>query len=150
MPEWCHDESCQVETGLTLEQACAQGWDLIEDFTYCPLHRQEAARRALRAHEDARLRELAVKMRAERNAHRAATCLTRTEYRAWDEFQSDLANFHREHGKPAPAALRTLDPRRWRDQYAKTGRIDVELAADSLSEAEKRAEATRAWLLERG
>lgn len=145
----CADPGCAAFKFDT-DAALREGWDVVEDLLFCPLHRHEAARRALIAVEEKRVRTHLEGLRAQRNAKHAKTWLTADEYRKWDEFQSDLVNFHRNNGKLAPAVLRTLDPLRWRDQYKKTGRIDVELVADSLFEAEKKRAETRNWLMERG
>lgn len=145
MPEFCHDESCQTEIDETLEVACSLGWDLVEEFTYCPLHRQEAARRAFATAEMERIRA----RQAQENRKNAKVTLNAEEYRQWDNFQSDLANFHKKYGKLAPAMLRTMDAKTFIQNVKASGPIDIEEVADRMFEAEKEADKTRAWLMGR-
>jgi hypothetical protein len=127
----------------------AFGWEIIDGGPWCPLHRAEKARTMLKFEEWKRLREQVAKLRAKRNAHAAKNVLGPHMYRKWDEFQSDLVNFHRNNGKLAPAALRTLDPKKFAGIYAVHGRIDVEAESVKLFEAEAKAAETRKWLLGR-
>jgi len=145
---WCSDGGCGV-TVPTETVAKAAGWDQVEGEWFCALHRTAAARRALAAAETARLRAKITELRVERNEIRAQRTLDAAMYRAWDEFQADLVNFHREHGELAPVALRTLDPRQFAKIYAETGKIDIEEAVKAAEEAEKKAEETRRWLATR-
>jgi hypothetical protein len=144
----CADDGC-LEFRFDDDAALREGWDLIEDRLFCPLHRPGAARQALQAAELTRFRAWKEKRQAERNAKGARAGLSASGYAAWDQFQSDLADYHREHGKLAPAALRLMEPRKWLAFYARQGRIDVALAAESLEGAEQRANDTRDWLLRR-
>lgn len=145
---WCSDGGCgfTVPTEMVAE---AGGWDRVEGEWFCALHRQEAARRALAVAETERMRAKITEFRRARNEVRAKNTLGPAVYRAWDEFQSDMVNFHRETGKPAPAALRVLDPAKFAKIYAAKGRIDVEEAVKLAEEAEKKANETRRWLLGR-
>lgn len=144
----CSEPGC---VAFRFDQAAAlgEGWDMVEGALFCPDHKGFAARQALAVAEMTRQRARIDELRAKRNAEKAKRWLKPSDYRAWDEFQSDLANFHKKTGKLAPAALRTLDPVKFTEQYRKTGRIDIELVADSLFEAENRAAETRKWLLGR-
>lgn len=144
----CSDEGCLDTLALGLGIGDT-GWDLVEGEAYCPLHRQEAARRALAAAETRRMQERINALRRERNEKLAKTGLSAAEYRAWDEFQGDLVNFHRDHGKLAPVQLRTLDPVRWRAIHTEKGRIDVEAEAEGLFQVEQAAQRTRDWLMNR-
>lgn len=144
----CSEEGCTAFKFDT-DAALREGWDLIEGELFCDLHRPQAARRALAAAEMKRIRERIEELRAERSQSVAKRTLTTAEYAKWAEFQQDLKDFQRAHGKLAPVQLRVLEPVKWRDQYAKAGRIDVELVADSLFEAEERAQRTRDWLMNR-
>lgn len=144
----CEDEGC-LEFRFDTDAALREGWDSVEGRLYCPLHRQEAARRALAAAEVRRMQETIGRLRRERHEREAKAGLSPAEYRAWDEFQSDLVNFHKTHGKLAPAVLRTMDPRRWLAHYGETGRIDIDQVADELFAKEEAARKTRDWLMHR-
>lgn len=144
----CADPGC-VAFKFDTDAALREGWDVVEEQLYCPLHRETAARQAFIAAEDRRVRLRIEELRSRRNKEHAKTWLTADEYRKWDEFQSDLVNFHQNNGKLAPAVLRTLDAKKWRDQYKKTGRIDVEAESVALFKAEARAAETRKWLMGR-
>ena len=144
----CADDGC-VEFKFDDAAALREGWDLIEDKLFCPLHRTEAARRALQEAEMQRLTALMEAKKAARNAYAAKAELSASGYAAWDQFQSDLADYHRDHGKLAPKALRLMEPRKFLAFYAKRGRIDVALAAEAIEAAENRANGTRDWLLGR-
>jgi hypothetical protein len=145
----CGADGCYqaLAPGTELE---AFAWDFIEMQAWCPLHRAEKARSMLMAAEEKRLREQVAKLRVKRNAVEAKNVLGPYMYRKWDEFQSDLVNFHRNNGKLAPAALRTLDPKKFTAIYAAHGRIDVEAESVALFKAEAKAAETRKWLMERG
>lgn len=147
-PEKCAEGGC-VHTCASPEEAMALGWDLIEGELYCSLHRQVASRRALQAIELRHLRDRAIEFRRARNHLHARQGLSEKEYRKWDEFQSDLANFHKKHGKLAPEVLRTLDHVRWLKIYQAKGKIDVEGTSAVLFEKEAKANATRDWLFHR-
>lgn len=144
----CADDGC-VEFRFDDEAALREGWDVVDDAPFCPLHRAEAASRALREAEVKRLKGLIEARKARTNALDAKAGLSASGYAAWDQFQADLADYHREHGKLAPAALRLMEPRKWLVFYARQGRIDVALAAEAMEGAENRANSTRDWLLRR-
>jgi hypothetical protein len=133
MPEWCHDQSCQVEFPGSLEQACSQGWHLIAEFTYCPLHYYGPYR-------EAKKERVRADLTAQRRHHEeqvARKMFSAAEYRAWDQFQSDLADFHRDTGKLAPKVLREMMPGTWIQEFKQKGRIDVQKTADWYANAEK-------------
>lgn len=144
----CSDDGC-LEFRYDADAALREGWDVVEGKPYCPLHRQEAARRELKAAEIERMRERIEKIRAERHDAEALTELAQLDYARWDEFQRDLADYHKAHGELAPTVLRLMNCRDWLKNYRKLGRIDVELASESLREADSRASATRNWLMRR-
>lgn len=128
-----------------VDAALREGWDQVEGRLYCDLHAPVEARKALAARELEILRART----AAKHRLKAKKALNADDYRAWDEFQSDLADYHRASGKPAPAVLRTLDPLVFKAQYHQNGRIDVDEVAHVLHEREDRATETRNWLLER-
>ena len=144
----CAEEGC-VEFKFDEGAALAVGWDLVEGRLFCPSHRQLAARAALAKAEWARLRARSEELRAKRHAAEAKTGLSTRDYAKWNEFQQEMTNFHKKHGKRAPAALRALNPKTWLAYTRKNGPVDVELAAAALFEAEKRADETREWLMRR-
>lgn len=135
MPEWCHDQSCQVEYAGSLEEACSVGWGLVSEFTFCPLHmgpagfvaRREAKKEVMRAQIEAQ--------QAHRNKEVALKHFSAAEYRAWDQFQSDLADYHKKTGKLAPAVLRTMRPMNWLGEYKEKGRIDIAKTAEYFEQA---------------
>ena len=129
-----------------VDAALREGWDQVEGRLYCDLHAPVEARKALAARELEIPEGLVPPQNTELKAKKA---LNADDYRAWDEFQSDLADYHRASGKPAPAVLRTLDPLLFKAQYAKNGRLDIHEVAHILHEREDRANKTRNWLLER-
>jgi hypothetical protein len=128
-----------------VDAALREGWDQVEGRLYCDLHAPVEARKALAARELEILRART----AAKHRLKAKKALNADDYRAWDEFQSDLADYHRASGKPAPAVLRTLDPLVFKAQYRQNGRIDIHEVAHALHEREDRATETRNWLLER-
>jgi hypothetical protein len=144
----CADPAC-VATAFNEEHALYQGWDVVEGALFCPSHRQQAARKALAVAETDRLRRVVSDRRRHRNEEVARRNFSAAEYRAWDEFQSDMADFHKKTGKLAPEVLRTMTPMAWRIEYREKGRIDMEKTADALFELEKKARETRKWLLGR-
>jgi hypothetical protein len=70
------------------------------------------------------------------NKIQAGTSLCAGDYLAWDEFQRDLANFHRDHGRPAHRELRIMSPQTFIKRHRATGKIDIKLASESLEAAE--------------
>jgi hypothetical protein len=144
----CGAEGCYqaLVPGTSLE---AFDWEVIDGSPWCALHRAEKTRSMLKFEEWQRLMAQVAELRAKRNAEHAKRWLTAADYRKWDEFQSDLVNFHRNNGKLAPRALRTLDPVKFIAIYEAHGRIDIEAESVALFEAEKRADETRKWLMNR-
>jgi hypothetical protein len=131
MPK-CSDPGC-AEFRFDIDAALREGWDTIDDEPYCPLHHSGASWRARKAELEEELRAQLRVLRAKRMAKRE---LSDGDYRAWDAFQSDLADYHKEHGRPAHPALRTLDHRQWLQTYRATGPIDVEEAVRHTEAAE--------------
>jgi septal ring factor EnvC (AmiA/AmiB activator) len=124
------------------DAALREGWMRVAGDTYCDLHAPYAAYayvRAVRQEEQ----------RAKKSDAEAKKTLNRRDYRAWDEFQSDLADFHKEHGRLAHERIRTMQPRDFLKIHAERGRINVQEAEDQLQEAENKAQATREWLMRR-
>ncbi len=126
---WCGDGNC-IASMPTLDSAVAVGWSTIKDQPYCPLHAygvmREAKKEAVRAEIDRR--------QAHRNDEVAKKGLSAAEYRAWDEFQSDMADYHKRTGKLAPSVLRTMRPLNWLAEYKDKGRIDIEATAANFEE----------------
>lgn len=108
----------------------AMGWIQVGDKLYCPDHGPLAALQERRAAEKQA-------QRAHHNQKVAKKMLSPAEYRAWDEFQADLANFHREHGRLAHKELRTMNPGKWVQTYRQLGRIDIALSTQGLEEADQ-------------
>jgi hypothetical protein len=144
----CAEEGC-VEFRFDDDAALREGWDMIEDQPFCPLHKAPAAHTALLKAEDDRLRERVAELRVRKNAEAAKKHLSRADYKEWDKFQASLADYHKKHGKLAPKSLRTMDPRHFLVNFRVSGPIDVELVAEALDKAEKAADETRRWLLGR-
>lgn len=130
MPQ-CSDPGC-AEFRFDIDAALAEGWGLIDAEPYCPLHHSGASWRARKAEQ----REES-ETRARKSAAKKA--LSPGDYRAWDKFQSDLADYHKSHGRPAPQALRALDHRRWRALHAEMEPLDVEKLAANLEAADASA-----------
>jgi hypothetical protein len=125
----CTDSNCIAEQA-TIDEAVGLGWSMIGYFPWCPLHAYGALREA---------KKEAVRQQLEVRAHRrnqevAKKHFTAAEYRAWDEFQSDLADFHKKHQKLAPKVLRLMSPMVWLGEYKEKGRIDVEASAANFEE----------------
>src|SRR5579863_3544416 len=120
--------------------ALGQGWQKVGDELFCPDHWPLAAlnerNRVLQQHREARSAQIA------RNIHtdEAKKSLTTADYANWHEFQQEIVNFHRKHGKLAPAELRGLSPKDWLQRYQNQGPIDVEKVAQTIFEVEKARE----------
>jgi hypothetical protein len=137
----CSDPGC-VAFRFDVDAALREGWLRVEERLYCDLHGPYAAFvyvRKLRQEED----------RAKKFDTEAKKTLNRRDYRAWDEFQSDLADFHKKTGRLAHERIRTMQPREFMKIHGERGRIDIEAEENVLLEAEKKAQATREWLMRR-
>jgi hypothetical protein len=136
MPQ-CSDPGCPAFR-FDPDAALREGWHEVDGEPYCPLHGGIASRKARQAHQAEELRARLAKPAAKKE-------LPDGDYRAWNEFQSDLADYHKKHGRPAHPALRTLDHRQWLRTYRATGRIDVEEAVryTEAAEAAHRSSITR-------
>lgn len=125
----------------------AVGWHEWDEEAFCPLHGPGEAFRRQREAQDA---ELLVRQEARirfRNEQTARAGLMSRDYHAWDQFQQDIANFHRKTGKQAPKQLRTMGPRDFMRYYAKNGRIDVQRESELAEGAEKQGDdRLRGWL----
>lgn len=151
------EEDCSVKCSMEYCSAGAKdeaiaagvGWEQVENKFYCPLHAPTAVRTARLLGEIRRLRLRAEELQRSRANQIAKKYLTAADYRAWDQFQGDLADYHRNTGNLAPQQLRSLSPQDWHGYYRKNGRIDVQATADELIEAERKANATREWILRR-
>lgn len=151
------EKDCQVKCPMefcsygaaTEDTAMAVGWGRINDQLYCPLHYGPVARSAKLLEDLRRLQLRVEELRRARNNRIAKEELTRADYRAWDQFQSDLADYHKKTGKLAPKQLRNLDPQTWWEYYRKRGRIDVEIEVANLEASERKANETREWLARR-
>jgi len=125
----CTDSNCIAEQA-TIDEAVGLGWSMVGYFPWCPLHAysalREAKKEAVRQQIEARQRH--------HNDRVARNRFTAADYRAWDEFQSDLANFHKKTGKLAPKVLRLMTPVVWLSEYQQKGRIDVEASAANFEE----------------
>jgi hypothetical protein len=126
---WCGDSTCGV-SAPNLEAAAAAGWREVGEAIYCAVHYygpyREAKKEKIRAQIEARQRhhdkEVAKKM------------FSAAEYRAWDQFQSDMADYHKKTGKLAPSVLRTMRPTEWLGEFKEKGRIDIEATAANFEE----------------
>lgn len=130
---WCFDEGLAEGTG----------WFRVGDTLFCPDH---GPLHSLQARNQARRDVLT--LRAERISARvrddaAKSSLTTRDYANWHEFQQQLVNFHRKHGKLAPAALRVLTPKDWLALHQE-GPIDVEKAAEEHDRAKQERQG-RTW-----
>ena len=137
----CSDPGC-VAFRFDVDAALREGWLRVEERLYCDLHGPYAAFvhvRKLRQEED----------RAKKFDDAAKKTLNRRDYRAWDEFQSDLADFHKRTGRLAHERIRELQPREFMQIHSTGGRIDIESAEEHIHAAEDKAAATRKWLMER-
>jgi hypothetical protein len=131
----CEQPHC-TEFRFDEDAAVRAGWSWVDGKWMCPFHgpmaalnhRRDLARTAQRVAQD---------------ASAAKRLFNAADYRAWDEFQSDLANFHRDHGKLAPKELRDMRPGEWVQQYRQLGRIDIEKSAEGLEKVAKAREAAR-------
>ncbi len=129
----CYEAYCSYGT-TTAEAALGAGWQEVDGQLYCPLHgpnrafvaRREAKKEAIRVQID--------RQRMHRNEIVARKQFSAAEYRAWDEFQSDLADYHKKSGKLAPEVLRTMTPAAWLSEFKQKGRIDVEATAANFEE----------------
>ncbi len=131
----CSDPGC-LEFRFDIDAALREGWGLIDDEPYCPLHHSGASWRARKAQQ-------AEERRAAIEKQKAAQALSPGMYREWDLFQSALADYHKEHGRPAPQALRALDHRQWLQIHTTAGPIDVEAAVAHIEAAEAAHKAHR-------
>lgn len=139
---WCTGPGCAF-TLPTAEAAAAAGWQEVGGEWFCACHGAPAVMKARRVAELAELR-LKAEQRAARNQDTAAKQgFTTEQYAAWADFQQGLVNFHRKHGKLAPAPLRLLAPKTWLAIHEREGAIDVEQAVQKLETAEKNSQAAR-------
>jgi hypothetical protein len=111
----------------------ALGWDDVEGRRFCPLHWYTAYREAKKE----RVRNDLTAQRRHHEEQVARKMFSAAEYRAWDQFQSDLADYHRDTGKLAPKVLREMNPSMWVTEFKQKGRIDVQKTADWYANAEK-------------
>lgn len=130
----CSTGGC-VATSLHDVSALATGWYVVEGQLYCALHGPYVALRSAREAGIGR-------KRAFRNTEVAKKWLSPAELRAWDQFQSDLADYHKKHGKLAHKELRTMTPRVFAWEFSQKGRINVELSTESLESQERQARDT--------
>lgn len=131
---WCSDGGCPLNMP-TADSAVSVGWRVVEDKLFCPLHWYGAQRVAEKGAE----RERITTARARRNDEVAQKHLSAVNYRAWDQFQSDMADYHKETGKLAPKVLREMTPMAWAQEYGQKGRLDVKATAEYFERAEKTA-----------
>lgn len=131
----CEQAHC-TEFMFDEDAAVRVGWAIVEGQWFCAFCAPMATLNSRRAAQVGAQRQMS-------NASAARRLLNAEEYRAWDEFQSDLANFHRDHGKLAPAELRAMRPGEWVQGYRAVGRIDVEKSAENFEKLHKEQEATR-------
>ena len=124
----CRSADC-FEAVVNEEHALWRGWQLIEGEVWCPLHAPQESRRVRKIHD----REL-LDHRA--NEITARETLDKGWYAAWDEFQSDLADFHRATGRHAHKNVRMMTPQQFRDEYRRAGRINVKNAHEAAHSAE--------------
>ncbi len=129
----CADLSC-VTKALNEEHALHQGWLVLDGQLWCPVHGTYRAFVARREERKEKIRQQIDRQRMHRNEIVAKKQFSAAEYRAWDEFQSDLADYHKKTGKLAPEVLRTMTPVAWHNEYAQKGRIDVEATAANFEE----------------
>ena len=139
------DASCDA-TGCAdfrfdLDAALREGWTEVEEALYCPLHGSVYAYVAKKAAQRAGIDAQISARRRYKDNQVALKYLSAADYRAWDEFQSDMANFHRKHRKLAPKVLRTMRPMEWKQEYAQKGRIDIEATAEYFEHAEEQRQA---------
>ena len=129
----CADQLCSYGA-LNEEHALWTGWAVVEGELYCPLHHAQARMKASRA---------AQKEHVQRRHHDSAAKkgFTSAEYAGWDKFQSDLADYHKKHGKLAPKPLRMMNPFQWLYLTKKRGPIDVEAEVQRMDQAKADAEA---------
>ena len=131
----CADDGCAASE-VFRESALALGWLEAGGKLYCPGH---GAIQEHRTRMEAESERLAVRA----NKIWAKEYLSAGDYLAWDEFQSDLVNFHRETGRLAHRELRILSPHAFIRRHRVTGRIDIRLSDESMQAAEKAYETHR-------
>lgn len=135
---WCAGPGCTVNVPDELV-ARAAGWHKLGEAWYCGIHlargRSNAREAELRLRQEEQLREVHEKL--------AKTGLSAAEYRAWDEFQANLARYHKKHGKLAPKQLRLMGPKQFaairsqnRDMDYKIIELDVEHMAAAIEQQE--------------
>jgi hypothetical protein len=124
----CEAEGC-VEFRFDVDAAVGVGWEVVNGKLYCPCH---AGPEGFQARREAKREDLIRRT----NKIIAKNNLSAGDYRAWDEFQADLANFHRDHGRPAHRELRIMPPSAFIARRRSLGRIDIALADDALNTAE--------------
>jgi hypothetical protein len=128
----CADPFCIAATPYP-DLAQAAGWGEAAGKLYCGLHWYTAYR-------EAKKEKVRADLTAQRRHHEdqvARKMFSAAEYRAWDQFQSDLADYHRDTGKLAPKVLREMNPSMWVTEFKQKGRIDVQKTADWYANAEK-------------
>lgn len=127
----CAEEGCVEESPDVLTEWM---WDMIGDKGYCPLHGPMRVRKLKRE----QYRNVTAELMTRRaNKIWAKAHLDADWYRAWEEFQSDLVNFHRESGKPAHRTLRMMSPQEFREYYRRYGRMNVKSANEHTEAAER-------------
>jgi hypothetical protein len=131
----CGDDGCleYLEHG---DDGRYFGWHRVQDRWYCSLHGPIAERRLRKDAEIAEMRARIESLARERHRAEAKATMPAADYAAWDRFQSDLADYHKAHGRLAPQALRMMSPGAWGRINAASGPIDVEKAAAELEAVE--------------
>lgn len=124
----CADPYCSYGA-LNEEHALWTGWAIVEGELFCPLHHMQAR---MKRQREALMDEITTRA----NEITARKNLDKGWYAAWDEFQSDLADFHRATGKHAHKNVRMMTPQQFRDEYRRAGRINVKNAHESAVTAE--------------
>lgn len=144
----CSDPGCSAFRFDT-DAALREGWGRVDGETYCSLHAGYAAFIYARSVQFLEMKAAKERRAAENRNLEAKKTLNRRNYAAWDQFQSDLADFHKKEGRLAHKRIRELQPRDFLKIHAAGGRIDIGAEEEKLDAAEKKAQATRQWLMER-
>lgn len=144
----CSDSGCSAFRFDT-DAALREGWGRVAGETYCSLHAGYAAFIYTRSVRFLELKAVEERRALENRNLEAKKTLTRKNYRAWDEFQQDLADFHKKEGRLAHKRIRLLQPREFMKIHGERGRIDIAAEEEKLQAAEDKAQATRKWLTER-
>ena len=123
----CDEEGCVEESPDVLTEWM---WDMVGEKAYCPMHGPAQVRKVRKEAQMEAINRRANEIEAKRSFDTGW-------YRAWDEFQSDIANFHRANGRPAHKDIRTMTPHDFRKRYAREGRIDIANATWAIETAER-------------